>query len=314
MLNFLSWNGWSKVASLLTAVAAIAALWFSGQSLRATRYQYGLSEQGQVTDRFTKAIENLGSDKVDVRIGGIYSLERLARDSTPDRPAIMDVLGAYIRDHAPAPPLPPDEVGPPTPEMRQWRAAHCPVDDNAAAPVDIQAIITVINRRDPAIPDLRPLDLSHSCLTRIKVPGIQLREADLVGTDMSYADFLNLEGFGPKHNVKISDLSFAHLDYANLSNVITFAVHFTAASMFGADLNHAGLTRADLDKARLEGADLTGADLTGADLSQADLSRAYLRGADLTDAQLTGAHLRGITYDSSTKWPAGFTPPPTSGP
>jgi hypothetical protein len=29
-----------------------------------------LTEQGQVIDRYTKAIEQLGSDKLDVRIGG----------------------------------------------------------------------------------------------------------------------------------------------------------------------------------------------------------------------------------------------------
>jgi len=42
---------------------------------------FELTEQGQVTDRYTKAIEQLGSDKLDVRIGGIYALERIARDS-----------------------------------------------------------------------------------------------------------------------------------------------------------------------------------------------------------------------------------------
>jgi len=38
-----------------------------------------LTEQGQITDRYTKAVEQLGSDKLDVRIGGIYALERIAR-------------------------------------------------------------------------------------------------------------------------------------------------------------------------------------------------------------------------------------------
>ena len=51
-----------------------------------------LTEQGQVTDRYTKAIEQLGSDKLDVRIGGIYALERVARDSARDHPTVMEVL------------------------------------------------------------------------------------------------------------------------------------------------------------------------------------------------------------------------------
>ena len=59
-----------------------------------------LSEQGQVTDRYTKAIEQLGSDKLDVRIGGIYALERVARDSARDHPAVVEVLAAFVREHS----------------------------------------------------------------------------------------------------------------------------------------------------------------------------------------------------------------------
>ena len=52
-----------------------------------------------MTDRYTKAIEQLGSDKLDVRIGGIYALERIARDSARDHPAVMEVLTTFIREH-----------------------------------------------------------------------------------------------------------------------------------------------------------------------------------------------------------------------
>ena len=53
-----------------------------------------------MTDRYTKAIEQLGSDKLDVRIGGIYALERIARDSARDHPTVMEVLTAFIREHS----------------------------------------------------------------------------------------------------------------------------------------------------------------------------------------------------------------------
>jgi hypothetical protein len=36
---------------------------------------------GAVTDRYTKAIEQLGSDELDVCVGGIYALERVGSDS-----------------------------------------------------------------------------------------------------------------------------------------------------------------------------------------------------------------------------------------
>jgi hypothetical protein len=53
-----------------------------------------------ITDRLTHAIDQLGNDKVDVRIGGIYALERLAKDSASDWPAIGEILAAFIRAHA----------------------------------------------------------------------------------------------------------------------------------------------------------------------------------------------------------------------
>src|SRR4029453_11591667 len=42
---------------------------------------FWLNRQGHITDRYTKAIEQLGRDKLDVRLGGIYALERIATDS-----------------------------------------------------------------------------------------------------------------------------------------------------------------------------------------------------------------------------------------
>jgi hypothetical protein len=51
-------------------------------------------------DRYTKAVEQLGWDKIDVRLG-VYALQRLMRDSPTDQPTIMEVLAAYIREHAP---------------------------------------------------------------------------------------------------------------------------------------------------------------------------------------------------------------------
>ena len=62
------------------------------------RRTHELTEQGQVTDRYTKAVEQLGSDKLAVRIGGIYALERVARDSERDYPTVIEVLTAFVRE------------------------------------------------------------------------------------------------------------------------------------------------------------------------------------------------------------------------
>ena len=73
---------------------------FAAGALVFTARNFTLSREGQVTDRYTKAIEQLGSDKLDVRIGGIYALERVARDSARDHPTVMEVLTAFIREHS----------------------------------------------------------------------------------------------------------------------------------------------------------------------------------------------------------------------
>jgi MYXO-CTERM domain-containing protein len=75
-----------RLLTLGAGLFAAGALTFPAQNCRLARHTLELTEQDQITDRYTKAIEQLGSDKLDVRIGGIYALERVARDSPGDHP------------------------------------------------------------------------------------------------------------------------------------------------------------------------------------------------------------------------------------
>jgi len=77
---------------------------FAAGALVFTVRNFTLSREGQVADRYTKAITQLGDETLNVRIGGIYALERVARDSAKDHPTVMEVLAAFIR--ARAAPLP----------------------------------------------------------------------------------------------------------------------------------------------------------------------------------------------------------------
>ena len=140
-----------------------------------------------MTDRYTKAIEQLGSDKLDVRIGGIYALERIARDSARDHPAVMEVLTAFIREHS-REPWPPRDDGAEQPR-RSTRSG-------------VQAAITVIGRRDAkreimrinlvqaglGSADLSGADLSSAVLAGAILTGANLRGAVLDGADLTSAD------------------------------------------------------------------------------------------------------------------------------
>ena len=87
-----------------TAVLASLAFLIAGVGAIYTGLSYRLNRAGQITERFTRAIDQLGHPELDVRLGGIYALERIARDSQDDHPQVVEVLTAYVREHARWPP------------------------------------------------------------------------------------------------------------------------------------------------------------------------------------------------------------------
>jgi hypothetical protein len=239
-------------AGLLAAGALVFTAWnvtLYRNNLTLYRRTNEITEQGQVTDRYTKAIEQLGSDKLDVRIGGIYALERVARDSARDHPTVMEVLSAFVREqsHEPWPPS-----GPGGQEQARstrsrlglaiWtRTTRNPRREQARSTrPDVQAAVTVIGRRD-AKRDIDPIDLGGANLAGANLDSAHLRRANLDGADLTGA---NLNG----------------------------------ADLDGASLFRAILGNADLGATHL-GADFDSADLTGANLAGANLTGAYLHGA-----------------------------------
>ena len=66
-------NARGRLLTLGAGLFAAGALVFTARNFTLSRRTLELTEQGQVTDRYTKAVEQVGSDKLDVRIGGIYA-------------------------------------------------------------------------------------------------------------------------------------------------------------------------------------------------------------------------------------------------
>ena len=239
-------------ATLLQGLGGAVLLlgaYFTYQQLQSGRKQLQIAQQGQVTERFTRAIEQLGDDKVDIRLGGIYALERIARDSPDDRDTIIEVLTAFVRSHAPWPPR----------LAGQYRA-DAPIEQvpefQVRAP-DIRAALLVLARRDP------PLSLSGGLMLHMT----DLRSAFLGGAHLQGASLNN------------SSLQGARLTKANLQGAL----------LYDADLQRAGLDGAQLQGAKLDGADLQGAFLDGADLQGASLRGANLQDTWLIGARFQNA-------------------------
>ena len=186
---------------------------------RATEKRVSIAHERHLTERLTRAVTQLGDDNMAIRLGGIYALERLAKDSDTDHARVMDVLTAYVRENAPR---------------------HAQDAPQAAKPnkptTDIQAILTVIGRwKTPGNNrHTARLDLNHTRLV-----GANLRRADLTRADLTGADLTG------------ADLSMADLTDANLVDANLLGVNLTGANLLGVNLSGSKYLRAEEVQAAL---------------------------------------------------------------
>jgi hypothetical protein len=89
-------TGQFRIALVQVAGAAGAVV-----ALAYTARTYRLSHRGQLTERFSKALERLGSDEPYVRLGGVHALAHLLRDSADHHLDVVEVLVAFVRQRAP---------------------------------------------------------------------------------------------------------------------------------------------------------------------------------------------------------------------
>jgi len=235
-------NARGRLLTLGAGLFAAGALLFTARNFTVSRRTLELTEQGQVTDRYTKAIDQLGSDRLEVRIGGIYALERIANDSSRDHHTVVEVLAAFIRERS-----------------REFWPLAGPDDEDAdlvrLTRPDVQAAVTVLGRQDRKH-DRRPIDLSGANLSRADLGGVVPRAVfwagAVLGADFSAANLRNVD-----------------LSGGNLAQATLVGADFTGACLGGADL-----TGAVLDRAILTSACLTGAVLTSTRFARADLTDA----------------------------------------
>ncbi|MFF0033522.1 pentapeptide repeat-containing protein [Streptomyces avermitilis] len=206
------------------------------------REQAELTREGQVTERYVEAIKLLSSGNLTQRLGGIYSLGRIMRDSEKDRRTVIEVLSAFIRDKCPAPD--PDEAP-------QWDEFVWRVDS------DIQAAITTLSRRpDPEESgfNIEEVDLRGVNAIHLRLNKCYLKSARLDGMKAVEADFTDAtlhDAYLPGADLRGAQLVGANLRFAHLNSA-----NLATANLKGADLSHASLHEARLNNANLSGVDL----------------------------------------------------------
>jgi uncharacterized protein YjbI with pentapeptide repeats len=338
------------IAAFLGAPFVIYGTWLKHKTNR-------LEQEGHMTDRITKAVEQLGAEKlvkrdgkeesfpnIEVRIGAILSLERIAQDSTMldrgrDHVRVMEILCAYIRHNAPATdahlfplldwePLKENPSNAERTTHEQWRATRFNDEytrsnawewaQSLGPPrVDIAEALKVIGRRnreqmliEAAWP--QPYD-ARTIWPFDNTPCLPDGEGEAALDPHIFSDFERRLDKWKNATLGYSgyrlDLRGTNLQRADLSSYCLQGARLHRARLEGANLSQARMTGADLSEARIEGATLYEVELSGATLSKArlegvDLRKALLQGADLTHARMERANFWRARLEGALLWDA----------
>jgi hypothetical protein len=220
-------------STLLQGLGGLLALGGVAFGAVVTLRQVGASREQRSIDLFTKAIDQLASDQVSVRHGGVYALEQLSELDSRYRGHAHALLTAFVRQRAPWPSSRPDS------EVLADRARL-----QGGLADDIGAAISVLGRQAMIVGD------AESELERVDLRCAELDDLNLPNVCFAHA---NLDG--------------AVLRRANLSNATLLETTLRNTNLADADLREADFTRALLDGAILRGADLSNAKLEDADLA-----------------------------------------------
>jgi hypothetical protein len=209
-----------------------------------------LAEARLTMERFSKAVDMMGSDKsIHLRLGGIYALESIALDSSDDKidenyRQVLEVLTAFVRENSPYPPrkkVEKESTTPSQPIEQPTGAVGEQHEEILPLPTDIQAALTVLSRRKHKDTDWKQYHLN-------------LRKTDLRRADFS------------KANLKEAYLNQAHLQEAYF--------------------NQANFQKATLRQTNFQDAFLYETNFQEADLSESNFQDAYLDKTNFQDAFL----------------------------
>ena len=225
---------------MMAGVAGAIGVYFTWRNLNQTRQStertLWLTEQGQITERFTRAIAQLGETdengepKLELRLGGIYALERIAKDSPErDYSTVMEVLTAYVRQNTPTHSIEDTkEQSESTGEQTEHSLHILPSGSSASLEeprLDIKAVLDVVGRRQEdrvpeeyrVTPDFRKITFSRTNLRAASLWAADLRRADLMLADLrgTYLRAADLRGANLNaYNIRGANLSRANLQGA----------------------------------------------------------------------------------------------------
>jgi hypothetical protein len=319
------------VIQLMGGLFVASTVYISWQNFKQTQKNVEVAQEKQITERFTQAINQLGTeakegegDKIAIRLGGIYALERIAKDSEKDHWTIMEVLTAFIREKSPSS----DREKLFDSDVEQSQKEQFP-----GITQDAQAALTVIGRREKR-EEPETLDLS----------GANLRDANLINARLSRANFASSKL--SRANLNGADLTDANFHWGSLNGADLTGTDFTGAKLRGANLRGAkrddrtkfdpkwelvyqlvnsdgidnegrkqigmqilkneDLSEANLSKLCFHETDLSETNFSGANFSEAILQYVNISGTNFSEANFSKATLQTISWHEESSSPQSF--------
>ncbi|MBO3751172.1 pentapeptide repeat-containing protein [Streptosporangiaceae bacterium NEAU-GS5] len=180
---------WQRLAS----IGVLVGLLVTAVSVIYTARTWATAQEQQISDRYTRAVEQIGADKsAEVRVGGLYALGRIAKDSRADASTVMDVVTAYVLGHdkhavalSSTGPLGVSGRWRPGPDL----AAALRVLGGIASDYELYGNLTGV--------DLSNADWARANLANAYLHGVDLTGADLSGTDLTGSDLTYCRLAGP---------------------------------------------------------------------------------------------------------------------
>lgn len=278
------------------AVGGALLAWIAFGQMRTARLRHEEQTkadlQRRITESYAKAAEQLGSEKLEVRLGGIYTMQRIARESKDDFKPIVNTISAFVR------------------AKQRWKGTvegddECfglfhETTENVprTIPVDVFAGIEAISQ---AMKDHGPVswDDGGFDMQSIDLRGGELRRMNFVFVDFSKSTFENAQLETCNFSFCFFDGSSfqgARFDQAVFANCAFRDADFTCSTWNGCLLLDCLLTGSKFGQAVIYGH--IESDLSGTNLEGADLRRALIKGGS--------AALKGAITDQHTKLPAEF--------
>jgi Pentapeptide repeats (8 copies) len=207
-------DNFRKTAGQLIGGAAV--LIGAGFALFQFLQQQQVAHDLLISNQVSKGFEQLASDKIAMRLGGIYALEGVMNTSEQYHRPVLEGLCAFVRENT---------IGKTASKDKPATDAS---EDKPAT--DVQAALTVIGRRKegPGAVDL----------ANVSIPG-----ADLVRANLGGANFL---GGADLRGAKLGGVNLADAD---LSNAILVGADLRGANLSSANLTGVTLTQTQLDAA-----------------------------------------------------------------